>query len=115
MSKAKFSKPMSMGEAARLVGFTGKRSSRRMLRYLRAREQVLTESILVPASVGIRPKMYVTESRLRHLCPELFNRRDEGLAVLGEGLSLVNEQIATLRHRVRMLETKLIRAGIGTD
>ena len=48
MSKAKYSKPMSMGEAARLVGFTGKRSSRRMLRYLRAREQALAASAADP-------------------------------------------------------------------
>lgn len=115
MSKAKYSKPMSMGEAARLVGFTGKHSAQRMRRYLRAREQAQMETILVPSSNGVRPKVYVTESRLRHHCPELFNRRDEGLAVLGEGLGLVNEQMAALRHRVRMLETKLIRAGIGTD
>lgn len=115
MSKAKYSKPMSMGEAAKLVGFTGNRPTQRMLRYVRAREQALTTKILVPSSNGRKPKMYVTEATLRHHCPELFNRRDEGLAVLGEGLGLVNEQMAALRHRVRVLETKLIRAGIGVD
>lgn len=116
--------PMSLTEAARLVGWEGSDVAvrRRLLRYLRSREGQTEASILV--RVGTAWK--VTESAMRTHCPELFPVQTEAETILRDTLEALHQRaeeteeelselradVASLRVAMRQLVT-LVRDRVG--
>lgn len=97
--------PLSMGKAAALMGFVGPRSDRAALRYLRAREG-RDGPFLIRRGTDAKVQFFVTLPVLRQHCPELFDKRDEGVTLLTSAVGLLKDEIAALRRRVRALETR---------
>lgn len=104
--------PLTLGVAARELGFPGERrtAEMRLRRYLRRREVVLGVEIM-QMSVGPRQARYtVTMSQLREHCPELFNTRSEAEELLCAQVEEIEDRLAALQRQDEALAATMTRA-----
>lgn len=106
---AKLHAPLTLAELAKLLGYDSDRASRlRLLRRIRAREQLLGEVIL-RKSPGRTSPLTTTLPILREACPDWFDSRVEMENLLREYVGEIEEQIDELRGRDDALAKKLVR------
>lgn len=106
---------ISMGKAAEVVGFveSGATASKReaaakkMRAYLHAKEKAAGCKFIVRRGGQHRRRYYVTLPQLRHHCPEFFNKRDEGVEILREGIGMLQDKIAGLTRGLQLLNRRL--------
>lgn len=96
---------LSMGQAATLLGWSGGSSGQRLRRFLVAKETRSGNKI----AVRRKSKLYVTESLLRHHCPELFDTREEMAAHLRSIFKKQDAAIANIRNDVEDLREAMER------
>lgn len=92
---------VSIREAAEEIGVKSKHPAQWLRRYLLAREEELGRTILVPVGKGKRRPTYrVSIARLRLVCPELFDARDQLERTLRGLATPIKKQLDELKDAV---------------
>lgn len=90
--------------AIKLKWPTDRKSIRKLIRRIKAKERVLGQQIFIRLSGG---RLQTTDALLRHHMPELVQTRDEMQEMIKEELDHIQEQIATLNVRDRALAARI--------
>jgi hypothetical protein len=102
--------PLSIIEAAQLLGWTTDHKAKRLRRYLLAADARCGRRLLVRSAGPTRPSYTVTVASLRRFCPELFDRATELSIVVRRELTQLREDMRegddALRARVVYLEER---------
>ena len=98
---------LSMGQAAKVVGWTGAYSGRRLRKFLEAKEKRERRKIMARRGGKFRPRWYVTEVSLRRHCPELFDTTDEVAAQLRAHFRQQRSEIVEIRGDVAELRESM--------
>ena len=106
----KLSAPMSITEAAAVLGWPTDHKGKRLRRYLLAADARCGRKLLVRSAGPTRPSYTVTVAHLRRYCPELFDRATELSIVVRREMTQLREDMRegddALRARVVYLEDR---------
>lgn len=99
------SRMMTLPDAAAALGMPGQRraAAARLERYLRKREKVLNEAILIDIGSPRLPRFRITFARLRDTCPELFDTRVEVVEMLREHVEGIEQRLAEIERNEETL------------
>lgn len=103
--------PISVRRAAELLGFKGeaRTAERRLRRFIRRRERVTGETILVRVGTDRKERHLVMLPLLRQHCPELFDTRAEAEELLREQFESIEDKLHRLERQDEALAQELIR------